>query len=103
MSASVNPSDTADHTAELRELVPTILPEQRRALERVAARLSAERPVADPAFRAELDARIHTLAPQARGSAASSWRLWTWACLASGFALLALAVVLVVIGEPGGR
>lgn len=99
----MNPSDSADHTAELRELMPNVLAPQRHALERVAVRLSAERPVADHAFRAELDTRIHELAHHARGSVASRWRLWTWVCLASGFALLALAVVLVAIGEPGGR
>ena len=81
-----------------------MLPEQRRALERVAVRLSAERPVADLAFRAELDTRIHALAHRGRGAVvASSWRLWSWVCLVSGFAMLALAVVLVMVGEPGGR
>jgi hypothetical protein len=98
----VNPSDSGEHTAELRELEPNILPAQRRALERVAVRLSAERPVADPAFRAELDARMHELAGGAP-AASRSWRLWAGVCLASGLALLLLAVVLVVIGEPGGH
>ena len=99
----MNPSDPEDHTAELREIVPNILPVQRRALARDAARLSAERPVPDPAIRAELDTRIPALAHQARGSVASRWRLWSWVCLASGFVLLALAVVLLAVGVPGGR
>jgi hypothetical protein len=79
------------------------MPAQRRALERVATRLTAERPVADPDFRAGLDARIHELAGESRGSAAFGWRLWTVVCLVSGLALLLLAVLLVATGEPGGR
>jgi hypothetical protein len=99
----VNPSDSGEHTAELRELEPNILPAQRRALERVAVRLSAERPVADPAFRAELDARIHDLAGGAPAASRWGWRAWAAVCVVSGLALLLLAVILVVIGEPGGH
>jgi hypothetical protein len=92
-----------EDTAERLSLEPNVLPAQRRALDRLATRLSTERPVPDPAFRAELDARIHDLAPSAPGFHASRWRLWTWACLLSGLALLGLAVLLVVLGEPGGH
>ena len=99
----VNRSRSDDHRAELRELEPNTLPAQRRALERVAVRLSSQRPVPDSAFLAELDARIHGLPQRSGTPAASSGRLWTWVCLASGVALLLLAVLLVVIGEPGGH
>jgi predicted RecB family endonuclease len=91
-----------DHRAELRELEPNVLPAQRRAIERVAVRLSSQRPAPRPAFLAELDARIQGLPRRDGGPAPSSRRLWTWVCLASGLALLLLAVLLVVLGEPGG-
>jgi hypothetical protein len=92
-----------EDTAERLSLEPNVLPAQRRALDRLATRLSAERPVPDADFRADLDARIHDLAPSAASFPASRWRLWTWVCLLSGLALLGLAVLLVVLGEPGGH
>ena len=99
----MNPSIRRENTAERLSLEPNVLPAQRRALDRVATRLSGERPVPDPEFLAALDARIYDLAGNDRPTSRLSWRLWTWVCLASGLALLGLAVLLVVIGEPGGH
>jgi hypothetical protein len=96
--------ESQEPTEQLRgELEPNILPRQLRALERVAARLSDQRPAPSPDFRSRLDARVRELAKHARAPATTSWRLPGALLLGSGLGVLLLVAFLVAIGAPGGR
>jgi len=84
------------------ELEPNVLPRQLRALERVAARLVADRPPPTEAFRAQLDARIGEMGVRTRGGAPWRWRLGAAICLMLGLALLAVAAILAAqLGTAG--
>jgi hypothetical protein len=97
-------SDRKEPSGKLSDdLEPNILPRQRRALERVAARLTAKRPAPSPGFRASLDGRVRELVGHARGPTASGWRLSTALLLGLGFASLVVVAILVAAGEPGGH
>jgi hypothetical protein len=99
----MNVFSSGQHEREIRRLDPSILPRQLRALERVAERLSDQRPAPDQAFVARLEGRIAELpreTDQPGGYARrSSWRLGTAVCLALGFSLLLVAALLVAGGS----
>lgn len=75
-----------------RELGPDILPRQLRALERVAARLDAERPTPSLQLRERLKPALGELERGALGS----WQVPAWAYIASGLAVL-LVTALVAL------
>ena len=103
----MSPSDNSQHGREIRRLEPHMLERQRRALERIAARLDAQRPGPPPEFVELIEGRIGELdladyeAPRASGP--TRWWLGATAFLALGLGLLVVAALMVAAGAPGGH
>lgn len=73
------------------ELEPDILPRQLVALERIAARLEAERPAPSQGLRERLETE-----PSGPAGAPALSLAWAWACLALGLVVL-LATALLAL------